>query len=107
MSVSTSGVAANDPNRSTGSWNQTVGAGKEAVGNMLGMEGLKKEGQEQNMQGKEQEARGQLSDLGKGVSDRVQGTVGGMVAGVTGDREAQKVAEEQVCSQTLPLMDPC
>lgn len=52
MSVSTSGVAANDPNRQAGSWNQTVGAGKEMVGGALGMEGMKKEGQEQNAQGK-------------------------------------------------------
>ena len=37
-----------------------------------------------------QEAQGQLSDLGGGIGDRVQGTVGGIVAGVTGDREAQQ-----------------
>ena len=67
------------------------------------MEGLKKEGQDQNAQGKAQEAQGQLSDLGKGVSDRVQGTVGGMVAGVTGDRDAQKKADEQHdLGKTLP-----
>lgn len=28
-SVSASGVAANDPNRQGGSWNQTIGSGKE------------------------------------------------------------------------------
>jgi hypothetical protein len=60
------------------------------------MEGLKQEGQQQNAEGKAQEAQGQLSDLGKGVSNRVQGTVGGMVAGVTGDRTAAEKAQDQV-----------
>ncbi len=36
-----------------------------------------------------------MKDLGKGVADRVQGTVGGMVAGATGDRDAQARAEAQ------------
>ncbi|GAB7350331.1 hypothetical protein MBLNU459_g0963t1 [Dothideomycetes sp. NU459] len=85
-SVSASGVAKNDPNRSEGSWNQTVGAGKETIGGLLGAEGLKQEGQRQNAEGKQQEAAGQVSDLGKGISDRVQGTVGGAVAGLTGNR---------------------
>ncbi|KAG7009781.1 hypothetical protein G7Y79_00001g000530 [Physcia stellaris] len=87
---SSGGVHADDPNRSEGSWNQTVGSGKETVGNLLGAEGLKKEGQQQNAEGKGQEAQGQLSDFGKGVGDRVQGTVGGMVSGITGDRENQE-----------------
>ena len=65
------------------------------IGNALGMEGLKKEGIEQNQQGKAQEAQGQLSDLGKGAGDRVQGTVGGIIAGVTGNTDAQKAFEEQ------------
>lgn len=33
----------------------------------MGAEGLKKEGQQQNAEGKGQEAQGQLSDLGSGV----------------------------------------
>ncbi|KAI5369990.1 hypothetical protein Slin15195_G008680 [Septoria linicola] len=94
-SVSASGVAANDPNRQQGSWNQTVGAGKEFVGGALGFEGLKKEGQQQNAQGKEEEAQGQLNDLGSGISNRVAGTVGGAVAGLTGDREEQIRREAQ------------
>lgn len=91
--MSAQGVAANDPNRSAGSWNQTVGAGKEAVGGALGLEGLRKAGEQQNADGKGQEAQGQLSDLGKGISDRVGGTVGGAVAGLTGD-EAEKRKRE-------------
>ncbi|CAK4032493.1 Hypothetical predicted protein [Lecanosticta acicola] len=94
-SVSASGVAQNDPNRQDGSWNQTIGSGKEFVGGALGMEGLKQEGQKQNQQGKAQEAQGQLSDLGSGIKDRMSGAVGGAVAGVTGDREAQRRAAEQ------------
>ena len=95
MSVSASGVAANDPNRQAGSWNQTMGSAKETVGNLIGNESLKQQGQQQNAEGKAQEAKGQLNDLGKGVADRVSGAVGGAVAGVTGDREAQKAAERQ------------
>lgn len=56
---------------------------------------LKRDGHEQNMAGKGQEAQGQLSDLGKGVADRASGTVGGAVAGLTGDREAQLRAQRQ------------
>ena len=95
VSVSASGVAANDPNRQVGSWNQTVGAAKETLGGLIGNESLKQAGQQQNAEGKAQEAQGQLNDLGKGVADRVTGTVGGMVAGVTGDREKQKEFEKQ------------
>jgi uncharacterized protein YjbJ (UPF0337 family) len=94
-SVSASGVAANDPNRQQGSWNQTMGAGKEFVGGSLGLEGLKKEGQQQNEAGKGQEAKGQLNDLSSGIQDRVAGTVGGAVAGLTGNREEQAKREAQ------------
>ncbi|KAK4506820.1 hypothetical protein PRZ48_000553 [Zasmidium cellare] len=95
VSVSASGVAQNDPNRQTGSWNQTVGSGKEFVGGALGLEELKSEGQKQNEEGKAQEAAGQLNDLGGGIKDRVTGTVGGAVAGITGDREQQAKYQAQ------------
>ena len=94
-SVSASGVAANDPNRQEGSWNQTVGSGKEFIGGLVGAEGMKQEGIRQNQEGKGQEAQGQLSDLGKGVTDRIGGTVGGAVAGLTGNREEQAKREAQ------------
>ena len=84
------GVSKDDPRRAQGNWDQTIGAGKETIGNALGFEGLKKEGQQQNAQGKGVEAEGQLSDFGSGIKDRVQGTIGGITAGVTGDREAQE-----------------
>ncbi|MCJ1243234.1 hypothetical protein MMC30_000431 [Trapelia coarctata] len=83
------GVSVDNPNRSEGSWNQTVGSAKETVGNVFGAEGLKREGREQNARGQGQEAQGMLSDLGEGVSGRVKGTVGSAVAGLTGDREEQ------------------
>ncbi|KAF2725828.1 hypothetical protein K431DRAFT_53522 [Polychaeton citri CBS 116435] len=93
VSVSSSGVAPNDPDRQAGSWNQTIGSGKEMVGNALGFEGLKQEGIRQNQEGKGQEAKGQLNDLGSGISDRVGGTLSGAVAGLTGDRAAQEKAQ--------------
>ncbi|KAI9880521.1 MAG: hypothetical protein M1830_002561 [Pleopsidium flavum] len=66
---SSGGVSTDDPDRSEGSWNQTVGSGKEMLGNALGADGLKREGVEQNRQGKGQEAQGQLSDLGSGIGE--------------------------------------
>ncbi|GAM82200.1 hypothetical protein ANO11243_001790 [Dothideomycetidae sp. 11243] len=94
-SVSASGVAKNDPDRNDGRWNQTVGAGKETLGGLVGAEGLRQEGIKQNQEGKAQEAQGQLGDLGKGISDRVTGTVGGAVAGLTGNREEQLHRQQQ------------
>ncbi|PSS20565.1 hypothetical protein M430DRAFT_120469 [Amorphotheca resinae ATCC 22711] len=92
---STGAVTKDDPNRSTGSWNQTLGSGKEFLGGLVGSENLKQQGQRQNAEGKSQEAKGQLNDLGSGVKDRVSGAVGGAVAGITGDREAQLEAQDK------------
>lgn len=83
------GVSKDDSNRAAGSWNQTAGSAKEFVGGIVGSENLKAAGREQNRSGQEQEARGQLNDLGSGIADRVTGTVGGAVAGLTGDRSKQ------------------
>ena len=55
----------------------------------------KQAGRRQNAEGQAQEAQGQLSDFGSGVANRVTGTVGGAVAGLTGDRDAQLKAQEQ------------
>ncbi|MCJ1234999.1 hypothetical protein MMC14_002963 [Varicellaria rhodocarpa] len=84
------GVSQDDPNRTKGSWNQTVGSGKEMLGNLGGAEGLKEEGVQQNREGKGQEAQGQLSDLGSGMGDRAKGALGGAVAGLTGNKEDQE-----------------
>ncbi len=66
-----------------------MGSAKEMLGNAVGAEGMKKEGQRQNAEGKGMEAEGQLADFGGGMQDRVKGTVGGMGAGISGDREKQ------------------
>ncbi len=119
MTASSSGaITKDDPNRTEGSWNQTVGSAKEAVGGLIGnqvcfpppasasrrnertllticTQNLKQAGAQQNAEGKGQEAQGQLSDLGSGVANRVSGAVGGAVAGITGDRDAQLKAQEQ------------
>jgi uncharacterized protein YjbJ (UPF0337 family) len=83
-------VTTDSSDRTEGSWNQTVGAAKEAVGGLVGAEGLKREGIQQNREGKGQEAQGQLSDLGQGVKDRVGGKLGGIGAAVTGNNEEQE-----------------
>lgn len=93
--MSASGVNTKSSDRTDGSWNQTVGAAKETVGGLVGAEGLKQEGIKQNQEGKGQEAAGQVSDLGKGISDRVTGTVGGAVAGLTGNQEAKAAYQDQ------------
>ncbi|KAL8770661.1 MAG: hypothetical protein Q9209_003729 [Squamulea sp. 1 TL-2023] len=91
LNVSPSGgVSTDDPNRTEGSWNQTLGSARESVGGLIGSESLKKEGAQQNAEGKGQEAQGQLSDFGSGVQDRVKGTVGGIAASITGDREKEE-----------------
>merc|ERR1711939_343167 len=61
-----------------------------ANGTRLWARSRKQQAREQNLQGQGQEAKGQLSDLGQGISDRVQGTLGGAVAGLTNDRESQQ-----------------
>merc|ERR1711977_409680 len=95
FSVSSGGVAKNDSERQGGQWDQTMGSAKETVGNLVGAEGLKKEGRDQNAQGQAREAQGQLSDLGSGVADRAKGTVGGAVAGAMGNEKAQKDFQDQ------------
>jgi len=89
------GVAKDDPNRNQGQWNQTVGSGKEMLGNIIGSENLKQQGVQQNQEGKAQEAEGQLKYLGGGIADRVGGTVGGAVAGLTGNQDAKAAAQQQ------------
>ncbi|PMD23695.1 hypothetical protein NA56DRAFT_568171 [Hyaloscypha hepaticicola] len=96
FSASSSGaITKDDPNRSDGSWNQTIGSAKETVGNLVGSEDLKRSGAQQNAEGKAQEAQGQLNDFGSGLANRATGAVQGAVAGITGDREAQLKAQEQ------------
>ncbi|KAK5661277.1 hypothetical protein OQA88_11171 [Cercophora sp. LCS_1] len=96
VAASSSGaVTKDDSDRVAGSWNQTVGAAKETVGGLVGSENLKQQGRQQNLEGQEQEARGQLNDLASGAADRVTGAVGGAVAGLTGDSAKQAEYQEQ------------
>lgn len=96
ITVGSSGAAAVDnKERTDGQWNQTVGSAKETIGGLLGNENLKQQGREQNLQGQGQEAKGQLTDLGQGISDRVSGTVGGAIAGLSGNKAAQEAYKDQ------------
>ncbi|KAK5987489.1 hypothetical protein PT974_11619 [Cladobotryum mycophilum] len=88
--LSGSGAFAKDDSRRTeGSWDQTLGSAKEAVGGFIGNESLKQTGRQQNLEGQQKEAKGQLSDYSSGIGQRVQGTLGETFAGVTGDKEGQ------------------
>lgn len=88
FTLSSSGAVAQDSSdRTTGSYNQTMGSAKESLGNMIGNESLRRDGIQQNQEGKGQEAKGQLSDLGHGMAGRAQGALGGAMAGLTGDTE--------------------
>lgn len=59
------------------------------------MQNLKQTGRQQNLDGQEQEAKGQLNDFGGGIANRAQGTIGGAVAGLTGDKEERERYDKQ------------
>lgn len=61
----------------------------------MSRQSLKKDGREQNAAGQGQEASGQLNDYTSGIGNRVSGTVGGAVAGITGDRQKQQDAQDK------------
>jgi len=92
---SSGAVAQDSSDRTSGSWNQTVGATKEAIGGLVGSSSLKQAGQQQNADGEAQEAAGQISDLGKGVADRVTGTLGAAGAGILGNTGDQASYQKQ------------
>jgi len=89
------GIKKDDPDRAAGSWNQTAGSAKETIGGLVGNESLKQSGRQQNLEGQQQEAKGQLTDFGSGVTDRVTGTVGSAVAGLSGNTGAQSEYQKQ------------
>ena len=47
---------------------------------------LKQAGRQQNLEGQQQEAKGQLNDFGSGLAGRAQGAIGSAVSGLTGDQ---------------------
>ncbi|KAJ5884773.1 mismatched base pair and cruciform DNA recognition protein [Penicillium taxi] len=91
----TGAVAKDDSNRTTGSWDQTIGSAKESIGNLIGNDDLRRSGAEQNAAGKADEAKGQLKDLGSGISDRVTGAVGSVGAAIAGDRTEEENFRDQ------------
>lgn len=104
FTISSSGAPAKDnADRTQGQWDQTMGSVKEAVGNLTGNENLKAQGREQNLQGQGQEAKGQLNDLGQGISDRVGGAIGGAYASLTGNKAAQDAYQQQHVSKDYTL----
>lgn len=112
--ISGSGAAVRDnSDRNQGSWNQTLGSTKEAIGGLVGNEvhptsfieaykmeantrsqSLKQSGRQQNLEGQQQEAKGQLSDFGSGLAGRAQGAVGSTFSGITGDQAGQAHYEQ-------------
>jgi len=83
--TSKGGVAKENSDRTEGSWNSTVGEGKEKVGNFVGSDSLRKSGVEQNAQGVGQKAAGQFKDTAQGLGESIQGNVGGAAAGLVGN----------------------
>lgn len=63
---------------------------------------MKQAGRQQNLEGQQQEAQGQINDYVGGIGDRVAGSVGGAVAGLTGNKAAQTEYQKQVSSIPRP-----
>lgn len=72
-----------------------MGSAKEFAGGMIGSEGLKQQGRQQNVDGQEQEAAGQMKQGGQGIADRVTGTIGGAGASLLGNEQAKADYQEQ------------
>jgi uncharacterized protein YjbJ (UPF0337 family) len=96
FNLSSSGAATVDnKDRRDGKADQVIGSGKEFVGNVVGSDSLKREGRDQNTEGQGQEAAGQLKDFTSGVANRVTGTIGAAVSGLTGNTQAKSDFENQ------------
>ena len=70
-------------------WAQTVGSDTQTIGNVGGVQDWKQAGREQNLSGQSQEAKGQLSDAGQGMYDRVTGHVGAAGSAIMSDKERE------------------
>ncbi|KAI1162842.1 hypothetical protein F5B18DRAFT_362023 [Nemania serpens] len=96
FSASSSGaVTKDDSDRTSGAYNQTVGSAKETFGGLVGSESIKAAGRNQNQEGQNQEAKGQINDYTSGIGDRVAGTAGSAIAGITGNQRAQAEYQSQ------------
>lgn len=90
FNVAPSGVTVDNEDRTKGKKDQTVGSGKEFVGNLFGSKSLADEGKQQNAQGEGREAAGQVKDLAGGAVDRVTGAVGSGIAAAAGNKDAER-----------------
>lgn len=95
FTVTPSGAAKDHPDVNQGKWDQTMGSAKEFAGGMIGSEGLKQQGRQQNVDGQEQEAAGQVKQGGQGIADRVTGTIGSAGASLLGNESAKAEYQEQ------------
>ncbi len=96
VNVSGSGAATvDDPNRTQGQWDQTIGNAKSAVGGLVGSQDLQAQGQQQTQLGQGQEAEGQYNDYTSGVGNRVKGTLGAAGASVLGNEDSQQAYQNQ------------
>ncbi|KAI5853987.1 hypothetical protein BZA05DRAFT_473312 [Tricharina praecox] len=95
LNFSTSGVTVDNEDRIGGKKDQFVGSGKEFMGNTLGNDALVREGRRQNDEGQGREAAGQIKDYVGGAADRVTGAIGSVVAGITGNPQAQSAYQSQ------------
>ncbi|KAK6513311.1 hypothetical protein TWF281_004948 [Arthrobotrys megalospora] len=86
------GAHVDNKDRQQGSWDQTIGSGKQFVGGLIGNESLKAQGRTQYDEGVRQETAGQASDLVDGYTDRVGGALGGMLSS---DKEEQERYKRQ------------
>ncbi|KAK6526237.1 hypothetical protein TWF694_004846 [Orbilia ellipsospora] len=81
------GTHVDHEDRQKGSWDQTIGSGKQFVGGLIGSESLKAQGRAQYDDGVRLETSGQASDLSQGVVNRVVGTLGAMTSTDSEERE--------------------
>ncbi|TGZ81612.1 hypothetical protein EX30DRAFT_318748 [Ascodesmis nigricans] len=95
LNVSGAGVTVDNKDRIHGQKDQTLGSGKEFVGNLVGNKSLTDEGRDQNAQGQTRETVGQVKDFVGGAADRVVGTVGSGLASVTGNKNAEQSYQKQ------------
>jgi len=89
------GVHVDSQKRTDGSWNQTLGSGKQFIGGVIGSDSLKQQGREQYDRGVQEEAEGRAQDYVQGVSDRVKGTIGTMTADLVGNPDAKAEYQRQ------------
>ncbi|GAP84688.1 putative mismatched base pair and cruciform dna recognition protein [Rosellinia necatrix] len=96
FTASSSGaVTKDDPDRAAGAYNQTMGSAKEALGGLIGSESVKAAGRNQNREGQDQEAKGQINDYVSGVGDRITGTAGAAFSSLTGNTNAEAEYRDQ------------